>query len=65
MFTAKACIHSLDGRLDDVVIFEHVNNNHVIAWYKGHRCTAVFNPFVGRYYVDDVYGVLDSEEAAQ
>jgi len=57
MFKTKAQVHSLKSQ-DEVVILHDKNNNDVIAEYKGKRCTAIFNPFVGIYYVDDIYGVL-------
>ena len=57
MFKIKALVHSLKDR-DEVTILHEKNNNDVIAEYKGKRCTAIFNPFVGLFYVDDIYGVL-------
>ena len=57
MFKIKAQIHSLKSQ-DEVVILHEKNNNDVIAEYKGKRCTAIFNPFVGLFYVDDIYGVI-------
>lgn len=60
MFTAKAMIHSLKA-LGEVTILHEKNSNDVIAEYKGKRCTAVYNPFVGLYYVDDIYGILPDE----
>lgn len=60
MFTAKAMIHSIKAQ-DKVTILHEKNLNDVIAEYKGKRCTAVFNPFVGLYYVDDIYGVLSDK----
>jgi hypothetical protein len=62
MFKDTAIIHSRKGTdtpTDTVTIIEHKDNNNVIAEYKGQRCTAIFNPFVGMYYVDDVYGKLE------
>lgn len=53
----RAMVHSLNN-LAEVTIIQHIDNNHVIAEYKGKRCTAVFNVFTGLYYVDDVYGVI-------
>jgi hypothetical protein len=41
---------------DEVVILHEKSCNDVIAEYKEKRCTAIFNPFVGLYYIDDVYG---------
>lgn len=60
MFKTKAMIHSLNAQ-DEAIILHDKNNNDVIAEYSGKRCTAVFNPFVGLYYVDDIYGVLPDE----
>ena len=58
----KAMIHSrkgTDSPTDIVTIIEHTDNNHVIAEYKGYRYSAIFNPFVCFYYVDDIYGKLN------
>ena len=41
---------------------EATDNNHCLARYDGKLCTAIFNPFSGYYYVDDVYGVLEESE---
>lgn len=60
MFTAKAMIHSIRAQ-DEVKILHEKSLNDVIAEYKGKRCTAVFNPFVGLYYVDDIYGALSDQ----
>lgn len=63
-----AYIHSLqdkktgEHKLDEAVILEHTDNNNVIAEYNGVKCTAIFNVFVGRYYIDDVYGRIDEQE---
>jgi hypothetical protein len=57
-----AYIHSLKDKINDrhvlgeAVILEHTDNNNVLAEYNGVKCRAVFNPFVMRYFVDDVYG---------
>ena len=58
MFDTQAHIHSLGGKLDTVTIIEHKDNNHVIAQYHGEYYTAVFNPFVGHYFVDDKFGLI-------
>ena len=57
-FKTQACIHSLNGRLADVEIIEKRDGGDYVADYNGTRCTAIFNLFAGRYYVDDVYGKL-------
>lgn len=60
MFTVKAMIHSL-GAQDEAVILHEKGNNDVVAAYRGIRCTAIYNPFSGMYYVDDRYGVLTDQ----
>ena len=58
----EAYIHSLkdiktDRRiLGKAEIIRRIEDNRYLAEYNGVRCTAIFNPFVGRYFVDDVYG---------
>lgn len=57
MKKVMAMVNSLQGLAEVTIISENGCNN-VIAEYQGKRCTAVYNGFVGRYYVDDVYGVV-------
>ena len=59
----EAVIHSLDGKLDTAIILSHEDNNHCLAEYKGQVYTAVWNPFSGYYYVDDIYGKVEKQEA--
>lgn len=61
MFKIKAQVHSLQAQ-DEVTILHEKGNNDVIAEYNGKRCTAIFNPFVCLYYVDDLYGVLPDQQ---
>lgn len=64
----EAYIHSLKDKehdrhvLGEAEIIKSIGDNLYLAEYNGVRCTAIFNFFTGRYYVDDVYGVR-SEEA--
>ena len=53
----EGIVHSLRD-LAMVEIIEHTDNNHCLARYDGKLCTAIFNPFSGYYYVDDIYGVI-------
>lgn len=53
--TVKAMVHSL-GAMAEVTIISEDGYNNVIALYNGRYCTAVYNPFVGCFYVDDKYG---------
>ncbi len=60
----EAYIHSLKDKendrhvLGEAEIIKSLGNNLYLAEYNGIRCTAIFNPFVGRYFVDDVYGII-------
>ena len=60
MFPTKAMIHSLKKE-DEVVILHEKGINDVIAEYKGKRYTAIYNPFTGLFYVDDIYGILSDQ----
>jgi len=61
----EAYIHSLKDQVNDrhvlgeAEIIECIGDNQYLAEYNGVRCTAIFNFFTGRYYVDDVYGIVD------
>ena len=60
MFKAKAQIHSLRAQ-DEVIILHEKGSNDVVAEYRSKRYKSIFNPFVGLYYVDDIYGLLSDE----
>ena len=51
-------IHSLDGGLAEATIIKRIGDNQYLAEYNSVKCTAIFNPFVGQYYVDDKYGII-------
>lgn len=59
----QAYIHSLKDRerdrhmLGEAEIVKRIGDNLYLAEVNGVRCTAIFNPFVNRYFVDDVYGI--------
>ena len=57
----EGIVHSLRD-LAMVEIVEHKDNNHCQARYDGKLCTAIFNPFSGYYYVDDIYGVIEEDK---
>lgn len=61
--TAQMHIHSLNGELREATITDKVGDNKCIAMYGGVKCTAIFNPFTGSYYVDDKYGVIKDTPA--
>lgn len=63
-----AYIHSLKDKeqdrhvLGEATIIKSIGDNLYLADYNGVKCTAIFNPFAGRYYVDDIYGLrMDGE----
>ena len=65
----QAYIHSLKDLehnrsvLGEAEIIRKIGDNMYLAEYNGVRCTASDNPFVGRYYVDDVYVLhIDNSE---
>lgn len=34
-------------------------NTAIFMTETGVRCTGTFNPFLGRYFVDDIFGICD------
>lgn len=52
-----AFIHSLNST-SVITIEEQIGNNQYIADYRGVKCVAMYNPFSGMYYADDIFGVL-------
>ena len=66
----QAYIHSLKDRehdrnvLGEAEIIKRIGDNQYLADYNGVRCTAIFNFFTGRYYVDDLYGVVKEDTHA-
>jgi hypothetical protein len=48
----------LGGKLAEATIIRKIGDNKYLAEYNGVKCTAIFNPFAGTYYVDDKYGVF-------
>lgn len=59
-FKTQAYIQSLNEGLikpthkDEITILEKVGDNDYIVDYKGVKCHALFNWFVGEYFADDV-----------
>lgn len=64
----EAYIHSLKDHtnnrhvLGEAEILHKIGDNLYLAEYHGILCTAIFNVFVGRYFVDDVYGRCREEK---
>ena len=64
--TVKAYIHSLKDHehdrhvLGEAEIIQRIEGNQYLAEYNAVRCTAIFNPFAGAYFVDDVFGIIQN-----
>lgn len=58
----NAMIHSLNDYGPATIIGKYGDNKY-IAQYDGQHCTAIYNPFVGCYYVDNKYGLLSPDQA--
>jgi hypothetical protein len=50
--TEKMHIHSLDGELREATIHKRLGDNDYLTGFNGVRCHAIYNLFVGRFYVD-------------
>lgn len=57
-----AHIKSLNGVMDEIIVIEEQDNNHIIVDYKGTLCRAIYNIFSGAYYADDVYSKIEVKE---
>ena len=60
--TLKCKIHSLNGAFADATIIKKIGDNQYLAEYHGLKCTAIYNPFAGCYYVDDIHGVIEKSQ---
>ena len=50
-----AMIHSKKA-LGEIEVLEHVgNNDYLVKTEDGIKCHAIFNPFSGLWYADDLY----------
>lgn len=62
-FKTQAHINSLDGEMDEITVFEKVEDArqpYYIVDYRGMKCTAIFNGFTCSYYADDIYGRISA-----
>lgn len=57
----RAKIHSLDEERDAEILGK-IGDNEYLARYDGVICTAIFNYFTSLYYLDDIYGVVSSDQ---
>ena len=56
--TEQMHIHSLDGELREATVLKQLGDNDYLAEFSGVKCHVIFNVFVGRFYIDDKYGVI-------
>lgn len=54
-------VHSKEKREEVEFIKKIGNNNYLVETNDGVKCTAIFNPFVGIYYADDIYGIIKED----
>ena len=63
-YITKAYIQSLNlGKMrpevmDEITVSKQIGDNDYIVDYKGVKCHALFNWFVGAYFADDVYRIV-------
>lgn len=51
-------IHSKNGQYGEIEVLQKVgDNDYLVRTADGVKCHAIFNPFVGCFYVDDLYAV--------
>ena len=58
-------VHSLGGQLGKGAILRKLGDNDYEAVYNGVHCHAIFNPFVGKYYADDIYGIIPQKKKSR
>lgn len=56
-----AMVHSKEKREEVELIKKIGDNNYLVETNDGVKCTAIYNPFVGIYYADDIYGIIKEE----
>lgn len=61
----QAHIHSLNGELREATIIKKIGDNDYLAEYNGVLCHAIFNVYVGKYYVDDKYAVIKEKTSVK
>ena len=66
-FKAMAMVHSEESKGEQEIEFIGYKDNNGNWKYeaitaKGIHCTAIFNPFTGLYYADDIYGIIEGDQ---
>jgi hypothetical protein len=65
---AQSCIvhahtNSLCGGLADTITLKEYGDNQYLVISGDCYCSAIFNIFVGRFYADNLYGIISQERA--
>jgi len=58
-------IHSLDGELREATILKRLGDNDYLAQFGGVKCHAIYNPIVGKFYVDDKYRIIRDQKGRE
>jgi len=58
-------IHSLGGELREATILKRLGDNDYLAQFSEVKCHAIYNPFVGKFYVDDKYGTIRDQKSCE
>ena len=61
-YKTQAHIHSLNGKMDEIIVLEDLGNNDYIVDYKGVKCHALFNWFVCEFYADNIYRIVREDK---
>lgn len=60
-----AMVHSKEKREEVEIIGKNYKGwdgtEYIVLTKDGVKCTAIYNPFVGIYYADDIYGIIKEE----
>lgn len=57
-----AMVHSKEKREEVEILgvnYGEYGKEYIVLTNDGVKCTAIFNPFVGIYYADDLYGRVE------
>ena len=58
-YTAAAMIHSTNQQDTVTVLYKATDkNDYIVITPQGTACHAIYNPFTGLYYADDIYGIV-------
>lgn len=61
-----AMVHSKEQREEAEIIGKNYKGwdgtEYIVLTKDGVKCTAIYNPFVGIYYADDIYGIIKEEQ---